>query len=91
MKSLFALPNALRCTFVLKIMDNKYIYVSNFYSVAKVLVKESITFDCNHRKVILFLLVENTFKTAEINSVIFVHIIFCSLSIIPEFFPHLLK
>lgn len=72
-------------------MDNKYIYVLNVYSVGDTLLKESIITVKSYRKYILFLVVQDAFKTAEIKSVIFVHIIFRGFSIISGYFPVLTK
>lgn len=54
------------------------------FSVAKFLAKGSVIIVSSHRKVILLLLIEDTFQTAEIRSVGFVHILFSSLSIISQ-------
>lgn len=73
-------------------MDNMDIFMFQMFTVfGGTLVKESIITVNSYRKDILVLVVQDAFKTAEIKSVIFVHIIFRSFSIISEYFPVLTK
>jgi len=62
MKSLFTLPNVLRCTFISKSWIINTFMFQIVTVLQKVLVKESITFVSSHRKVILVLLIERTYS-----------------------------